>query len=132
MGALVVKLLWVVVGLLLLLVHDLVSNLEDDAGGLLAEKESLAELTTIVFLVEDRADLSEGLDGIKCHIEHGVGLTLVHVGHHHLHWGSHVDIGLHLWVDLDRLARVILELILTCEEHTSLGAAEELGVKRAN
>ena len=41
------------ISLMLLLAHDLVADLEDDAGGLLAEEQALAELATVVLLIEE-------------------------------------------------------------------------------
>ena len=115
--------------LLLLLVDHGVAKLEDDAAGLLGEEQALAELATLVVLSEERTDLAEGLDAVKDIIEHGVGLALVHVGHHHLHWLSHVNVLLNLGVNQRGLALVVLELLLAREEHAGLGAAEELSVE---
>ena len=125
------ELLFLVLGdwLILFLVNHGVAKLENDAAGLLGEEQTLAEFTTFVVLIEESTDLAEGLDGVESVIEHRVGLSFVHVGHHHLHWLSHVDVLLDLGVDHWCLALVVLELLLTLEEHAGLGTAEELWVK---
>ena len=115
--------------LFLLLIHDTVSNLEGDARGFLAEDKTAAEFATYIALIEDGVDLAKGMHSVKGGIKHRVLLTFVHVGHHHFHGCRHLDVRLDLGVDLDRLTRVIIELLLARQEHARLGTADELWIE---
>ena len=92
------------------LVHDLSANFENDVGCFSREEEALAELTTIIHLIEKGGNFAHAHGCLHCNIsvgDHwagfGVGiagiLALVHVLHHHFHGLGHVDVGLDLLRD---------------------------------
>ena len=121
------------------LIHDLSANFENDVGCFSREEEALAELTTIIHLIEKGGNFAHAhgcLHGNISVSDHwagfGVGiagiLALVHVLHHHFHRLGHVDVGLDLLRNLGSGARVVFELVFAGEEHASLGATHELRV----
>ena len=115
-----------------LLVHELAAELEDDLGSLLGEKETLAELATVVLVGEQGLHLAKGLGSIQSQVEVGhLGLarTFVHVLEHHLHGLGHVDVSLDLGAGSDDVALVVIELLLAGQEEPSLGALHELSVE---
>ena len=104
------------------LVHDLSANFENDVGSFSREEEALAELTTIIHLIEKGGNFAHAHGCLHSDIsvcDHwagfGVGiagiLALVHVLHHHFHGLGHIDIGLDLLRDFGGGARVVFELV---------------------
>merc|ERR1711992_42663 len=121
------------------LVHELSADFENDEGCFFCKEEALAELTSIIHLIEKSGNLAyahSSLNGDITVFLHWAGfsvgvagiLAILHVLHHHFHGLCHVDVGLHLGSDFDGGARVVFKLILTSEEHASLGTTHELRV----
>ena len=121
------------------LVHDLSADFENDVGCFFCKEEALAELTSIIHLIEKSGNLAHAHSSLYGDITvflHWAGfsvgvasiLAVLHVLHHHFHGLGHVDVGLHLGSDFDGGARVVFKLVLAGEEHAGLGATHELRI----